>query len=96
MPAHWKAELNFIPLMGGALSLVRLEVVKCLGWGGSLGFQSASLPVGGAAFPPSLLFGLRLLRAYGWGQIFPKWPPLEEHTLMITPKTFASSVHHPQ
>ena len=29
-----------------------------------------------------LLFALRLLRADGWSQIFPKWPPLEEHTLM--------------
>ena len=39
-----------------------------------------------------LLFGLGLLSPDGWGQIFQKWSPLEEHTLMIIPETFASKV----
>ena len=50
----------------------------------------------GAVFPPGLLFGLGLLSPDGWGQIFPKWPPLKGHMLMIIPKTFASSVLPPQ
>ena len=32
----------------------------------------------------------------GWGQIFPKWPPPEEHTLMNIPKSFASNILSPQ
>ena len=28
----------------------------------------------------------------GRDQIFPKWPPLEEHILMVIPETFASNV----
>ena len=43
-----------------------------------------------------LLFGLGLLSAVGWGCIFPKWPPLEEHTLMNIPKSFASNALPPQ
>ena len=46
--------------------------------------------------PPGLLFGLGLLSIDGWHQIFPKWSPLEEHTLMNTPETFASNVLPPQ
>ena len=45
--------------------------------------------------PPGLLFDLGLLSADGWGQIFQKWPPLEEQTLMIIPETFASNVLPP-
>ena len=45
----------------------------------------------GALFPPGLLFGLKPLSPNGWVQIFPKWPPLEEHMLMIIPETFASN-----
>ena len=40
--------------------------------------------------PPGLLFGLRLLSPDGWGLIFPKWPSLEEQTLI--PESFASNV----
>ena len=43
-------------------------------------------------FTSRLLFGLRLLSPDGWGQIFPKGPPLEEHMLMIIPKISASNV----
>ena len=43
-------------------------------------------------FLPNLLFGLGLLSADGCGQMFPKWPPLEEHMLMIILETFASNV----
>ena len=42
--------------------------------------------------PPALLFGLGLLRADGWGQIFPKWPPPEKRKLINDPKSFASNV----
>ena len=48
-----------------------------------------------AVFPPSLLFGLGLLSPDGLGQIFPKWPPLEEHMLMFIPENFASNVLPP-
>ena len=41
--------------------------------------------------PPGLLFDLGL-SADGWGQIVPKWPPLEEHMLMNTPETSAFNV----
>ena len=43
-------------------------------------------------FLPRLLFGLGLLSPDGWDQISPKWPPLEEHMLMLIPETFASNV----
>ena len=46
--------------------------------------------------PPGLLFHLGLLGTDEWGQIFPKWPPLEEHTLMNILVTFASNVLPPQ
>ena len=46
--------------------------------------------------PLGLLFALGLLSPSGWGQIFPKWPPLEEHTLMNIPESFASNVLAPQ
>ena len=58
------------------------------GGGGSL---AACLLMGGAVIPPRLLFGLQLL-----SQVFPKWPLLEEQTLMIMPETFASNVLPPQ
>ena len=46
--------------------------------------------------PPGLLFGMGLLSADGWGQIFPKWPPPEKGTLMNIPKSFASNALPPQ
>ena len=46
----------------------------------------------GAVIPPGLLFDLGLLSADGWGHIFPKWPNLEEYTLINSPETFASNV----
>ena len=53
------------------------------------------LLMGEAVIPPGLLFGLGLLRPDGWGHIFPKWPPLEEHTLVIIPWTLPPlSFHH--
>ena len=39
--------------------------------------------------PPGLLFGLGLLSADVWGQIFPKWPPPEKGTLLNIPESFA-------
>ena len=45
--------------------------------------------------PLGSFFGLGLLSADGWGH-FSKWPPLEEHTLMIILKSFASNVFPPQ
>ena len=39
--------------------------------------------MGRAVVTPRLLCGLVLSRADGWGQIFPKWPPLEEHKQWI-------------
>ena len=50
--------------------------------------------MGWAVIPPGLLFGMCLLMNDGWGQIFPKRPPLEEQMLMIIPKTFASFPHN--
>ena len=46
--------------------------------------------------PPGLLFGLGLLNPDGWGQVFPKWPHLEEHMVMTVSETFASNVLPPQ
>ena len=63
---------------------MKLEVTLC------------HLLMGEALIPPGLLFGLGLLSADEWGQIFPKWPPLEEYTLVNIPDTFASSVLPPQ
>jgi len=48
--------------------------------------------MGGAVISPGFVFDLGLLSADRWGQIFPKWPPLEEHMPVSTPETFASSV----
>ena len=66
---------------------VRLEV-GCVP-GGPLGSLFTD---GWALVLPGLLFGLGLLSPDGWDQIVPKWPPLEEHTLMNSPETFASNV----
>ena len=84
-------ELILVPLADGALSL---GVIKgsCL----PRGLQAACLLMGGAVFPHCLLFGLGLLNPDGWGQIFPKWPPLEEIMMVIIPKIFASNVLPPQ
>lgn len=45
--------------------------------------------------PLGLLFGLGLLSADGWGQIFPKWPPPEKGLLLNIHKSFASNVLFP-
>ena len=50
----------------------------------------------GAVIPPGLLFGLGLLSADGWGQIFPKWPPPEKCMLMNIPKSSGSNALPPQ
>ena len=52
--------------------------------------------MGAVVIPPGLLSGLGLLSTDGWGQVFPKWPPLEEHTLMNIPVSFVSNVLPPQ
>ena len=59
----------------------------CLG-----GLWAVCLLIGGAVIPPGLLFGLGLLSADGWGQIFPQWPPPEKHMLMNIAENFASNV----
>ena len=45
-----------------------------------------------ALIPAGLLFALGILRADGWGQIFPKWPPPEKVTLLNIPESFAFNV----
>ena len=87
MPAHWWVELILSPLVGGALSLGMIR-------GGCVPRRQpcACLLMGRAVLSPSLLFGLGLLRSDGWGQIFPKWPPSEEFTLIFIPQNFASNV----
>ena len=77
--------------MGGALSLGDIRGPVCLG-----GLEAAFLLMGGAVIPPGLLFGLGLLSTDGWGQIFPKWPLVEKHTLMNIPETFAFNALPPQ
>ena len=62
-----------IPLVGGALSLGEIRGAVCLGH-----LQAAYLLMDGTVIPSQLLFGLGLLSADGWAQIFPKWPPLED------------------
>ena len=52
--------------------------------------------MGRPVIPPGLWSVLWLLSTDGQGQIFPKWPALEEHTLMNIPKSFASNVLSPQ
>ena len=42
--------------------------------------------MGGAVILPGLSFGLGVLRVEGWGKVFTKWPPLEEHMLMNIPE----------
>ena len=42
--------------------------------------------------PSRFRFGLGLLNTYGLGQIFPKYPPLEEHTMINIPERFAFNV----
>ena len=88
MPAHWKAELIPVPLVGGALSPEGIRG-SCVP-GGSLG----SLFTDGAVIPPGLLFALGLLSADGWGQIFPKWPPPKRQLLNIL-ESFAFNVLPP-
>ena len=48
--------------------------------------------MGSTLIQPGLLFGLELLSGDGWGQIFPKWPHIEEHMLMNIPKILSSNV----
>ena len=88
LPPLW---LTPIPLVVRALSLERLKMAVCLGV-----LFIACLVMGGAVIPPGLLFGLVLLSADGWVQIFPKCPPLEEHMLVNIPKSFVSIVLRPQ
>ena len=80
MPAHWLVGLIPLPLVGRALSLFEIR------GGCEAGILSAVCSVmGGAVITPGLLFALGLLNADGWGQIFPKWPPLKQHMLMNIP-----------
>ena len=66
----------------------------CLG--GRVFRQTVYWWVGCDPTPPGLLFGLGLLNADWWGQIFPQWPPPEKGILMNISKTFASNVLPPQ
>ena len=84
MPAHWWIGLRTSWI--GLCPWVRLDMAVCLGSLGSL------FTDGWAVIPLGLLFGLGLLSADGWGQVFPKWPPPEKHMLMDIPKSFASNV----
>jgi len=70
---------------------VRLEAAVCLG-----GLQAACLLMAGTVIPPGLLFGLGLLSADEWGQIFSKQPPPKKCMLINIPKSFASNVLLPQ
>ena len=66
-----------IPLVGEALSLGEIRGSCVPGGGVPLG----SVFTDGAVIPPELLFGLGLLSADGWGQIFPKMATSREtHT----------------
>jgi len=58
----------------------------------SEGSLEACLLRGGAVILPTMLFGLGVLSADGWGHVFPKWPPPEKGTLLSIPKSFASNV----
>ena len=87
MPVHWQVGLFPIPLVGRALSLVRLE---------GDGLKAACLLMGGAVIPPGLLFALGRFSADGRGQISPKWPPPEEGRLLNIPQSFASNVLPPK
>ena len=78
------------PLVCEALSLG--EIRGCM----PVGSLGGLLLMGGAGIPPGLLFHLGLLSADGWSQIFPKWPPLEEYTLLNIPESFVSNVLPPQ
>ena len=73
---------------------VRFKVGMCLG--GPLGSLFADWWACDPWIFFRFLFGLGLLSTDEWGQIFPKWPPLEENIMMIIPKTFASNVLPPQ
>ena len=76
-----------ISLVGRALSLG--EIREGYVAGVSLGRLFA---YGWGCIPPELLLTLGLLSTDGWGHIFPKWPPLEEHSLRVVPEIFAPSV----
>ena len=74
-----------IPLVGGALSLGVIRVPwKSLG----------SLFADGWSYVPTQFVCLGVSQPL-W-MIFQKWPPVEEFTLMIIPKTFASNIPPPQ
>ena len=68
---------------------VRLEAAVCLGGEGSLGNLFTD---GWGCNPTWIIVWPGLLSVYRWGQIFPKWPPLEEHKLMNISETFTSNV----
>ena len=88
------------PLVGGA------DSYPSGGWGLSLGIIRGGCLLGGSlgslfadgwdCVLTQLLFGLGIFSPDVWGQSFPKWPPLAEFTVIIIPKTFASSVLPPQ
>ena len=84
MPAHWWIGLRTSWI--GLCPWVRLDVAVCLGSLGSL------FTDGWAVIPLGLLFGLGLLSADGWVQIFRKWPPPEKGILLNIPKSFVSNV----
>ena len=83
------------PLVGGALSLGEIGGAVCggWGWGGPLGSQFTD---GWGCDPIWIIVWPGASQTDGWGQIFPKWPPPEKHSLMNIPKSFASKALHPQ
>ena len=92
MPVHQQVKLISISLLGVVLSLGEIRG-SCVPWGG---LQAGCLLMVGAVIPPRLLFDLGLLSPDGCSLIFPKWPLLEEHTLMIIPEIFALNALPPQ
>ena len=86
MPAHWKVGLIPIPLVGGALFLGEIRC-SCVP-GVSLG----SLFTEEWVCDPTWIVCPRASQHCWLGQIFSKWPHLEEHMLMNVPENLASNV----
>ena len=89
MPAHWSVGLICIPLVGGNLSLGKIRR-GCV----SRGFLGRLFTDEFGFDPTWIIVCLGLLSTDGWGQVFLKWSPLEEDTLIL--ESFASSVLPPQ
>ena len=82
----------FLSLVGGALSPGEIRGGSVPR--GSLGPKLFADKWG--CVPTQIIIWPRASQPDGWGQIFPKWPSLEEYTLMIIPENFDSNVLPPQ